>query len=281
MVVPFLTGCAPKDDANTVASAPTGTGNTPKTESKPEEKPPVSAAEAGDPIAGAKGAIAEMSKVKSLSDFADHLTNESAAAVTVPMVLIFSLVAGMGDAFSSMGDSLAKMGGQPNAQQSEKAKQDQAKMKKMSEDMKAFTKKYGLDTISPGAKPDAAKIADLSKNGRAMMKEMGGLLDAMGDKAGAEMSKPKDIPTVEDLEYKVISPTEVKITPKNPKNKKGLTDSASMKFEDGAWRLHIGSFTEIMNDMQKQNGKMGMPPGAGMGGAMPGGNSAPPPTSTQ
>lgn len=267
---PVLMGCGAKDEKTNITSSPSSVA--PFAEKPPVETGSVST-DAGEPIAGAKALVEKAHTTKKFSEMSELFTNETAAAFSLPVFLGISLVAGMGEAFSNMGDSLTKLGGE-KAQPSEKDKKKLEDMKKMNADLKVFSKKYGLDTLSPMAKPDEAKIKALAKDGRAMLKELGTILETSGSDVG-EMTPTNEFLSVDEIDFKVLSPTEVKLTPKDPKKAKDLPPSATAKFEDGAWRLSLGTFDEIMQDMQtKSSGGMGAPGGSGMG--MPGGSGTTP-----
>jgi hypothetical protein len=263
----MMIGCSPKEEtANVTSGGSSGT----VAQKPPVETPPSASAEPGDPIAGAKALVEKANKTEKFSDMSELFTNESAAAFALPVSMVLGLFAGMGDAFASMGDSLSKMGGE-KTQQSEKSKKDMESLKKMSADLKAFNKKYAIDSLSLGAKPDDAKIKALVKNGRPMLKELGLILESSGQDVG-DMKPTNKFSKAEEIEYQVISPTEVKLTSKKAGK---LPKNATAKFEDGAWRLSLGTFDEIMKEMKTQNsGGMGAPMGGGMG--MPGGSGTTP-----
>lgn len=254
-----LSGCSPKEEPASVTASSTEAA--PAAPVRPPIPAPPSAMEPGDPIAGAKALVAKANNTKKFSEMSELFTNESAAAFAFPVSIMLGFVAGMGDAFSSMGDSLSKMGGQ-EAKPDEKAAKQKEGLKKMSADLKAFNEKYGLDTLSPDAKPDDAKIRELTRNGRAMLRELGVILETSGQESG-KLTPTNEFPSAEEIEYKVLSPTEVKLTPKDPKKTKSLPSTATAKFEDGAWRLSLGTFDEILQEQTKSSGGVGAP-GGGM-----------------
>lgn len=84
----------------------------------------------------------------------------------MPMLLVVSMMSGYGQMAGNMAN------GQPGA--AEKMN----KINDLSADTNAVMKKYGLDKKLPGK--DDASILNLESHGRALLKDLGGLMDKVG-----------------------------------------------------------------------------------------------------
>jgi hypothetical protein len=216
---------------------------------------PASAQAPGDPVAGAKGLIQKLIGMKKPTEMGEVFTNDSAAAMGLMMTMFVGMASAMGD-----------MGG-PGGAKSTKPNP----LKSIGADLEKILPKYGLNkNMNPGSKPPA----QLTKNGRKFLTEMMGLVERIPGSKGQTQGfmKNKDAPkSPDELNYTVVSPTRVKMTPK--KKVAGKDETLEARFEDGKWRIHMGTIDELMKKMQQGMG--GPPPGGPGGPGRPGG--APPP----
>lgn len=248
-------GCRSNPEAAGTTAAPPVTAR-PSTVSTA----PASAAPApGKEVEEVKQMLADLQNVKDMDQMADFFTNESAAAFGIVMMIPVAMMA----AFEDMGANMAKemgksLGANPSAQPPPKPQSGL----KIKADLEATLKKYGLtDKADPN---DPQTMAKLNTRGRDFLRDMFGLMDKLdknksaGDK-GVSMTKPKVPINLDDVTYKVLSPTRVDLERKDHKEEK-----AEARWEDGRWRLHIGDLKTLMQqNKMKMNGMSGM----GLGGA--------------
>ncbi len=258
---------APTDKMVSEAPKPTDSPK-PDTTVEPDSKKPAEAAssdvksgtrQSGHEIEEAKLAMASLGNAKGLAALSDHLTNESAGAIATPMLLVVAMMSGFGQMAGNMAS------GQPGS--ADKVK----KINDLSASTNAVMKKYGLDGKAPGN--DDASIHKIELHGRALLKDLGGLMDKMGgdtQKSSSPFGNKKFNP--DDVTYQVVSPTEVKLIPKKPEDMKDAPKDLAMKFEDGAWRLDFGGVKSVLKQMGTKGGGMPGSPGANpFAGGMPGG----------
>ncbi len=167
----------------------------------------------GAEIAEAKKLVAEMLKAPALSAISEILSNDSAAMVG------FALVIPMGGACGMMGSSPAA-----------------------SSDKDAFEvllRKYNF-IIESGKEPSRL-TPEAAQNGRAFLADMHTLVKRVGKrlKSGLteDLIRPRNFKTLDGADYAVVSPSLVRVTPKND-----LVRTIEVRVEDGKWRLHLGDF---------------------------------------
>ncbi len=254
----FVGGCKAKSN---VVAVPAVTSGTTTTIILPTKAAPT----AGQEVAEVKAMISEMKNIKDIRAMSEFFTNESAAALGMVMMIPVAMMA----SFEEMGGQMATEMGKLGGGQAQAPKPSTGP--KIKAELEATMKKYGLsDKTQPN---DKQAMAALSSRGREFFSDMTGLLEKMDKngkgKSGFDMSGSK-APKPEDATYEVLSPTRVKVTPKNPKEK--MMEKMEARFEDGRWRLHFGGFEELM----EKSGMRNMGGGMGMGAPpMPGGAGIP------
>lgn len=203
---------------------------------------PASHPRAGHEIEDAREALRALGHVTDLADLSTHLTNRSAGAETMPMLLMVSSTYGALQKAKNRPDLTPDMA---------------SKLKILNERMvrvAALLKKYGMDLKAPVK--DDASINKIESQGRALLKDLSSLLMTFveGPNKPVNPIMNKRMRTTDSI-YMVVSPTEVKMIPKNPEASKGWPTDQSMKFEDGAWRYDIGGVKSIMKMLtNKANG---------------------------
>jgi hypothetical protein len=208
VVILTASGCG-KESPTASTASPSGSGSAPASSS-------VSVGQPGEEVAAVKQMLQKFAKIKSPAEFADYLSNESAALFGIVMLLPLSFAAAM-----------ESQGGKTDSQ--------------TKTEIETVLKRYGLNDMSSAPTPEQEKR--LIGQGRQLMADVGALLERMSKSRKSEGFKidetklPKEL---ENLTFEVVSPTEVKITPKDPKER-------AMKaiVEEGKWRLHIGGMDEL------------------------------------
>ena len=252
LTVSLLTACSGNKDAG--GAAPSGGGPITSAGQNPTDTG-VAAGQAGHEIEEVKATIKKMGEQKDLAGIAPYLTNRTAAAFGTVMSIIPMMIVSFGEMGQKMGSELGKaLGGKP----AEPAKPAEDKVfAEIKTDMEALSKKYGLD------KKDG-KPSDLEAHGREFFLEVAKIIDKMGKsdklKGQGEAPKPSEITKkVEDAEFTVVSPTEVKVVPKDKKDQ-----PAKFVLEEGTWRLDAGGIEDMKKEMSKAG--PGGPGGMQMGG---------------
>lgn len=210
---------------------------------------------AGGEVEAVKATLKKMSEQKDLAALAPYFSNRSAAAMGMVMMIPLTMMIAFADMGQQMGQSLGKAIGGDNAKPSPPPAPDK-KVQAMKAEMDGLAKKYDLK----GSKPDKEEMKKFESRGREFLTDIGQLFDKMskseGGKSKMSGAKPEEFTKkLEDVDFKVVSPTEVKLIPK----KKGKNDTpASAILEDGAWRIDFGGIEELA-----KHGKSG--PGGGPG----------------
>ena len=239
---PFAGGCQMK---------PSGAAVT--TSASKSSLPTKAAPTAGQEVAEVKALMGEMKNMKDIQEMSEFLTNESAAALGIVMTIPLLFVSAMEDMGGQMAAEMSKLGGG----QAQAPKPSSGP--KIKAELEATMKKYGLsDKTQPD---DKQAMAALTSRGREFFRDMTSLLAKMDKngkgKSGFDMSGNKT-PDPEDATYEVLTPTRVKVTPRDPKDK--MMEKMEARFEDGRWRFHFGGIEDLMKEgMGKMGGGMGMP----------------------
>lgn len=182
----------------------------------PEKTPSLPAGLPSDDKAvdGAKTAIGNVIAAKTFPDLAESLTNESAAAVSVGLLIPAAMMA----AFS-----------------------DDAKLKS---DFEKLAKPYGLD--KEDGLDDAAALARLKAQGRRLLPEVGKFLTQWMKQEGEAFPFEYDgSKEIAQLKFTVITSTRVRIDDPSVPGEK----PKEARLEDGKWRVHLGDFESILEDM--------------------------------
>jgi hypothetical protein len=196
----------------------------------------------GGEVESVKAMLKKMSEQKDLASLAPYFSNRSAAAMGMVMMIPLTMMVAFADMGQQMGQSLGKAIGGDSAKPSPPPAPSK-KVQAMKADMDALAKKYDLK----GSKPDKEEMKKFESRGREFMTDIGLLFDKMskseGGKAKMSGAKPEEFTKkLEDVDFKVVSPTEVKLIQK----KKGKDDMpAKAIVEDGAWRLDFGGIEEL------------------------------------
>jgi hypothetical protein len=205
--------------------------------------PPSSGAGAGNEIQNAQQTLDKMRATTSFEQFPDLLTNRTAAGMSFPLVIF----AQMGIAFNS---GELQPGGAENANNagaSEKAKQ-------MKTELEAILKRYGMDeqTMSDESKRKAVE-SQIESRGRELLTDLVAFIKkTSNDSENKEAEKPPALPPNDALTFESLSPTAVKITPKDGKALAGFERQfLEARLEDGKWRIDAGGIDEIMASMKK------------------------------
>ena len=164
----------------------------------------------GSAVAGAKTLVLRIGQAKTGAQFAECLTNESAAMLgtllTMPMMMQNGL------------------GGNKGASAHQKAEQAQ---------MQALIRRYGLDKVQNKG-PESKEWLHFASQGRRFLVELDQLQVRNGQAGIAKQSK-SSIPSPDALRYTALSPTRVSLQdPKQPK-----APPMQARLEDGQWRLAL------------------------------------------
>jgi hypothetical protein len=213
----------------------------------------------GEEIQAVQQTLERMTKVQNPQELAEFLTDESAGVMGFILLIPVGLAASMTDMVPS--------GSGPAAD------------KNLKPDMEALLKKYGLDTAT-GMQDAGAAQTRLKGKGRAFLKDMAGLLVRLQKSDAAQSQKMGFQPTkdlrLEKLTFTVISPTEVKISPKSgtqgaqnrPKDQTILA-----RVEEGKWRIDLMPMMKTQGTLPPgslpTSGAPGMPGGFPPMGAPP------------
>jgi len=216
---------APEANAPEPPASDSGTAST----GKPEKKP---AAKDSAAVRGARKTIDRLQQVKSMSEFAEMLTNESAASVAFPLYM---------------------MGAMPMT-----ASGGEALQKKVA----AIAQRYQLS-----GKPDFSANSHglVVKKGRAFMKDVTSVLAGIEGSpfqnglGPLERFRSQVVEKASGLVYKRLDGKRVEIS------YPGEPQTIEARLEDGKWRLHLANFDEMLAQMRA--GATGQPPG----GPPPGG----------
>ena len=231
----------------------------------PGNQPGVQVGQPGGEVAAVKETLRQMSTAKTLGEIGPYLSNRSAAALGMVLLIPVGLIV----AFADMGDQFAKMapsgGSKPAAPSQDKKLQD---IKALKTDFESVMKKYGVDEKKGGGEDQTKKV---ESRGREFFADMAGLIDKLGkttgDKSSSMDMKPdKLVKDIDKMEYKVVSPTEVAIVDKDKPDQK-----AKAVVEDGKWRIDFGGMEDLGKMMN--GGKGGANQFGGAGGANPFGGS--------
>lgn len=200
---------------------------------------PVAVGPPGTEVASAKQLVARLGQCKSLSDFSQMFSNETAAYFGFMVGVSMAMVSAMAESFAKMGEEMAKQAGGPPPRKDPKQEAELRQMRKMGSTIEGIFKRYGMDEKSmAGAKANGQLPQAVRANGRRFLGEVAIVMDSMPGKrsnGGIQFDKSKMPPHPDKLRYKVVSPTRVVIhDPEKPKEK------LEARVEDGAWRLHIG-----------------------------------------
>ena len=184
-----------------------------------------SAAAQGDPVAGAKGAVGRLLRVRSMADMAPCLTNESAAMFGTMLTLPIAMATGMADVGPA---------NDPATRRAKAAKKD----------LDALMKRYGVPGGGPGGAqmgPGSKEWKRFARQGRRFLVDVDALLTrldrsgVMKGGAGQFRRDPKAPTSPEALRYRMLGPTRVAIRdPRDPK-----AQPMEARYEDGLWRIHL------------------------------------------
>lgn len=196
-------------------------------------------------IKDVKTALRGVGKAHSLAELSPHLTNESAGAMAMP-----NLVNVM-----SMSGFMQKVNSAPNPQPDAPInKHTNVRLAKVN----TLLKRYSIDINAPA--DDDASINKIELHGRALLKDLSELMEKLSGPGKPDYPFRNMRFRTNDKIYEVVSPTEVKLTLKNPKDLKYTMKDESMRFEDGAWRMDFGGVKSMMKQMQyNPKGVLGSP----------------------
>lgn len=214
----------------------------------------VSAAHAqGDPVAGAKRAVAVMRNARTLKEAAGSFTNESAA--TMGLLMSFAMNYGLleeGRKDQAKRDA-ASADKPEDAATKAKRLEMLARIKQLNEELNRILTKYGARSYinnpfalmmrdnRTGRKTDSIALPPrLRRLGRTMLIEVADAYTQMdvegGNKAFADFNKKNDWLNSAKMRYKALGPTRVAIT--DTRQKTGAANWEA-RYEEGAWRLHL------------------------------------------
>jgi hypothetical protein len=255
----LLNACGPKKQTVNVT---TGVGAPAPTQTTVVvNDPAVAAGGAGTEVEAAKETFRKVSAVKDMSEMASYLTNRSAAVFGVILMIPISLMTSM----EEMGSSFENMGKDPNAPAAPAAPKKASPFKA---EFETITQKYGIKDMQSG--PDPAAMKNLEARGRELMRDLALLMEKIekSGKSTGEKSKPDVLQKgPDDFEYTVVSPTRVRIVPKE-KPKPGQPSEAFLVVEDGRWRLDFGGMEDMQKAMNAGAPSSSPPPSSGVGGGM-------------
>ncbi|BDI29523.1 hypothetical protein CCAX7_15740 [Capsulimonas corticalis] len=209
--------------------------------------PAMTADQSATALAGAQSALLSFAHSKSMAEVVDHMTDRSVGVFGI----IFTIPIAFGIGFSQMGATPDKPSSDPTLQK----------------DFNDFLTRY-LGDPKPD-KPITGLPETLKGHEREFvtkLTEFETRLDKMSKDGGKDdgFQFSQAIPTdFTKYTFSVVSPTEVKITPKKGNTLKlpGVVSISAMQ-EDGQWRLDLGDPAVILNAMSKSMspGKPSDPP---------------------
>jgi hypothetical protein len=193
-------------------------------------------------IEGAKQALARLVAAKSIDNVPDALTNRSCAGLAIGLIVGAELMIALGDAMTSGQTKGGKKTAKPDP-----------KMKAMKLALDGILKRYGLsDRFLAKENRRKWNTAEVEKQGRPMLRELIALMNKLGDD-NSKSDKTPTIPAESELTFEEISPTVVRITPKNDQpfvdfaNKKSI----EARLEDGAWRIDVGGIGDVLKSLDE------------------------------
>jgi hypothetical protein len=246
LAVTLLSACSGNKDSATPPSggSPVTSGGAPS-----PTNTGVSVGQPGGEVEAVKAMLTKMSESKDLKDIGPYLSNRTAAAFG----LVLMIPLGMVIAFSEMGQGMAQGLGKALGGNDAKATPPPPPDKNLTElkaDLDALGKKYGMDN----KKNDPEDAKKIEAKGREFFGDVAGLFAKLekSEVGKGKMDSPKTkdlVKDINDVELTVVSPTEVKITSKTKKD-----EPARAIVEDGAWRLDMGGMDEFAKHMGGSKG---------------------------
>lgn len=208
------------------------------------QKKPDAPKGSGPEIQSAQQTLDKIRATTAFEQLPDMLTNRTAAAMSFPLMLV-----------AQMGLAFANPELQPGAAENENSAGTSEKAKQLQAELEAILKRYGMDeeTMKDDSKRKAGE-AQVESRGRELLTELAAFIKKnMNDKNdNKEPDKPPALPPNDTLTFESLSPTAVKITPKDGKPIPGFERQfLEARLEDGKWRLDAGGIEEAMESMKK------------------------------
>ena len=201
-------------------------------------------AQTPSPVQGAREALTRAHGAKNLSELNNSLTNEAAADIGFGLVLADSMMSGM---TTTMTDALTPKGAKPKGMAHEEASEKAFQAK-----VEALLKRYSLDGKTPkGADKSDILPPSLIAQGHQFLADALALSDGYekthaspkGEGTLGSQISGNDLPAPESCDFRVLSPTRVKIVPRA-----GKRSPIEAVLEGGQWRLNPPSDASSPSD---------------------------------